>query len=317
MIKDTSRVRLSASRIKTYENCSLLYAYKYKEKIPDESNTGAKIGSITHSVFELLLNPRHRDIYNSVLSLGVRSNKSLLKFCNKKLEELNIAGDENFDLLSGFVELGLSLDFLSAGGELLPPELEFDEDFGAFRVYGLIDRVTIYKDKGIVKIQDYKTSKKKFSADDTESNLQAMIYSLVARRKWPDLKPSLEFIFLRFPKDPYIKLEFSDSELGGLKYYLSDMSEKLSKFDIKKDKLSNPAANKSGLEWMCRAGKTWRCPYYSRFDYYVLLDKDGKIVLSSKELKVAEKSKKEDQRIEKRTHNGCEAHAREKIDWFD
>ena len=51
---------LSASRIKTAQGCSWLYWCKYKLKLPDASNDGAKRGSICHLIFELLGEKRRR-----------------------------------------------------------------------------------------------------------------------------------------------------------------------------------------------------------------------------------------------------------------
>jgi len=51
---DNPKTALSASRIKTVEGCSWLYWCKYKLKLPDASNDGAKRGSICHLIFEHL-----------------------------------------------------------------------------------------------------------------------------------------------------------------------------------------------------------------------------------------------------------------------
>ena len=312
--QSNKKFKLSASRVKIYEGCSALYSYKYFKKIPDETNTGAKIGSIAHLIFELLLKARHKKRFNEAVVLGINSSKVLSRFCRKQLAAVDILTEDNFYLLSDMIGLGLSLDYFADGGRLLDPELEFDQDFGGFRVIGYIDRAILY-DK-IVKIQDYKTGKKKFKGDDEEANLQAMIYSLVARRLWPNHSPKVEFIFLRFPKNPIMEVSFSDTELDGLKYYLSDIQNKLVNFSDK-DLLSNVAKD-TDRKWMCFAGKTWKCPYLGKFDYYVLLDKEGKVVVSSKNQDELLKKKDNNMTLEKRTHDGCAAHKNnERVDWFD
>ena len=55
---------LSASRIKTAESCSWLYWCKYKLKLPDRSNDGARRGSICHLIFELLGEPRRKKYFD-------------------------------------------------------------------------------------------------------------------------------------------------------------------------------------------------------------------------------------------------------------
>ena len=58
---------LSASRIKTAQSCSWLYWCKYKLKLPDKSNEGAKRGSICHLVFEGLGGKGRKKYFNKIL----------------------------------------------------------------------------------------------------------------------------------------------------------------------------------------------------------------------------------------------------------
>ena len=60
-----------------------------------------------------------------------------------------------------------------------------------------------------------------------ESNIQAMMYSLVAKKKWPKLKPVVKFVFLRFPRATIQELQFSDDALKGLELYLEEMYQKV------------------------------------------------------------------------------------------
>ena len=58
---------LSASRIKTLQQCSWKYWCNYILKLPDKSNEGASRGWICHLIFELLGNPRHLKNYKLIL----------------------------------------------------------------------------------------------------------------------------------------------------------------------------------------------------------------------------------------------------------
>ena len=49
-----SMVKLSASRIKTAEACSWQYYCKYKLKLPERSNDGARRGTVCHAILEVL-----------------------------------------------------------------------------------------------------------------------------------------------------------------------------------------------------------------------------------------------------------------------
>ena len=58
---------LSASRIKTAQSCSWLYWCKYKLKLPEKSNDGARRGSICHLVFEVLGVKGRKRYFNQIL----------------------------------------------------------------------------------------------------------------------------------------------------------------------------------------------------------------------------------------------------------
>ncbi len=61
------KTALSASRIKTAQGCSWLYWCKYKLKLPDTSNDGAKRGSICHLIFELLGEKKTKPHYDKIM----------------------------------------------------------------------------------------------------------------------------------------------------------------------------------------------------------------------------------------------------------
>ena len=67
------KIKLSASKIKTLDNCSWLYHSKYILKVPDISNDGASRGTIVHLIFEVLIKPRHRK-YSTKLQEGARGS---------------------------------------------------------------------------------------------------------------------------------------------------------------------------------------------------------------------------------------------------
>ena len=54
-MSSSSKVKLSASRLKTAKTCSYLYWAKYHLKLPDKTNDGAARGSVCHLIFESLL----------------------------------------------------------------------------------------------------------------------------------------------------------------------------------------------------------------------------------------------------------------------
>lgn len=310
--------------MKTLESCSWLYWCKYGLKLPDTTNSGALRGTICHLVFELLLNPKHKKHHSSIsANKTIEASKSVDRLVRKHLKSSGILDTENYDLVNEMIVVGLRNDFFVEGAELLDPEFEFDitNEEPRYRIFGFIDKAAKFKKENKILISDYKSSKAKFKGEELDCNIQAMIYSLVAKKTWPKLKPVIEFIFLRFPRKPIQKLEFSDDTLKGFEYYLEETYKRICEFD-ENDAKSNFAADKpipkvgfSG-KLMCGFAKypgqlkkdgnlMWHCPYKFSFSYYVLKNKNGKILKTSFENTF---SPKNGETVEKNEYEGCPKH---------
>lgn len=328
---DTDKMKpmLSASRMKTVEACSWLYWCNYHLNLPQTTNDGAIRGSICHLIFELLLEKKHKKHFNIIKKAGrIDASKAIERLVNKHLNHYKANNEENYEMINDMVLVGLNDDFFCKGAKLLDPEYEFvlkNKD-PEYVVRGFIDKAAKYtKDKKII-ITDYKSSKQKFSGDDLSANLQAMIYSLVALKTWPKLKPIIHFCFLRFPSEPIQQLEFSEEELSGLEHYLSHDYKIINEFD-EKSATTNFAADQpypakgEGFKGALNCGYAkykgqlkkdgslmWHCPYKFDFEYYELLGKDGhqlKTAFTKKELKA-----KKGQKIIKKKYEGCPRHTK-------
>ena len=312
---------LSASRIKTLETCSWSYWMNYHEKVPQQQNEGALRGTIAHLVFELLLKPRHKKYIKLIIDSGsIRPCRAIsrlvLKHMNRDAEKWSLpemSSDDTFELMDNMILVGLKNDFLGEGGEIRDPEYEFliDNKDPEYKIRGFMDKPIHYEDE--LKIVDYKSSKYKFRGEELTSNIQAMAYSLAARKIWPDKKALVEFLFLRHPRKPSQVLEFNDDQLLGLEYFLAEVYQKINSY-TEKDAKSNYAKNSKKNAWLCKIG-SWRCPYLNSYDYWQLVDKDNKVIgRSLKDDLVPKKG----QKIVKKTYDGCPAHKnQEKEDLFD
>lgn len=308
---------LSASRIKTLETCSWVYWNNYHKKVPQKDNDGALRGTICHTVFELLLSPKHKDHFNKIIKKnsikGSRAITALIKKLQKKVE----LDESNFEILDQMIMVGLKHDFFGEeDGKIVSPEYAFEikNDEPKYHIRGFIDKPIKSKNKMV--IIDYKSSKAKFRGEDLEANIQAMMYSLASKKLWPKLKPIIRFLFLRFPKQPIQELEFTDEQIKGFEHYLADINEYINKFDENSAE-KNFAIDNHKNKWMCGIGN-WRCPYRDPYDYYVKLDNLGNIVQTSIQDKLKEE---EGFVIEKRTYNGCPKFynrhpSKEKVDDF-
>jgi len=286
---------LSASRVKTLENCSWLYWCNYHLRLPQEKNEGAKKGDICHSIFELMVMKNRRSYFDKiVLHDSVTACPSIERLIKLYIKKCGLQGaSEGFLHIDKMILVGLKNDFYIKGGKMVAPEYKFDfvNDNGTFRLKGLMDKPVIIGRR--VMIDDYKSSKKKFSGEDQESNLQALFYSYAAKKLWPGLKPVVRFIFLQYPEDPLMEVSFSDDALLGFELYLEATQQKVSGFNESASKLNfafdHPAVKdefkgKSLCGFASFPGKLkrdgtkmWHCPYRFGYDYYAV-EKDNKIV---------------------------------------
>jgi hypothetical protein len=246
-------VRLSASRIETFLMCSWLYYAKYTLKIPDKSNDGARRGTITHLILEVLLNPRHRKHYDDIMAArSCKGSNAVWRLIVKKAMKEGICDDQNVDLIDDFILVGLSHNFFgdSITDTVLSEEIyEFKVNEGGkkYFIVAKIDKIFVKKHGGgiFIEIVDYKTSKVKFEGNKINWNIQEFVYTLAAKKMFPDAKGhELSFLFLKFPKSPVVSsTTISALELDGFEYYLTDMQSLLEGFGRKQAE-SNFAALK-------------------------------------------------------------------------
>ena len=233
---------LSASRIGTYEGCSQQYFAKYILKIPDKGNPGSSRGTASHLIFELLLNPRHKKHYDTIIKNGsVKSSKAVDRLITKLiskdvyLEEFDHKGINNRQLIDEMILVGLKADFFCAGWKLEQAETEIKIETPRYRVIGYIDKFATSGNKAL--ISDYKSSQ-----DYGDNSIQAITYALWAKRV-RNMDSVAQFVYLRFPEDSIREYSFSEDELAGFEEYLAGLYQKLSNFTAE-DADSNLAANK-------------------------------------------------------------------------
>ena len=263
-------------------------------------------------VFECLLNPRHKKHYDIILKeSNTEASEAIVKLVKKSLKKRDALTKENFELCMSMILVCLNQDFYGTGEEVEPaaPELEFllENKKPKYKIRGFIDKTLIYKNK--VKIIDYKTSKYKFRGDELTANVQAMAYTLASKKKlFPKVKDvEVEFQFLKFPRQPLQQVTVSQEQLSGFEHYLAHVYEIVNDFDKAKAR-TNFAADSQKSKWLCKAGKTWRCPYLDPIDYYAIKDEFDDIVKTSFDKEGLPKPKK-GERLVKLRYEGCPAHS--------
>lgn len=322
MIKDKDfkyKTAISASRLDTFLNCSSLYAAKYIYKLPDNGNLGSKRGSVTHDILEILHNKRHFSKVQKVLAEKTCKNiPSLWKLVCAYAKKYEIKESEDLDQIDRFIHTALNTDFYGPLDTVeIFSEKKFDfevEDNGiGYRLSGFIDRSFVYR-KGnnlYVKIMDWKTSKQIFDKEKLAVNTQAICYQIAAQRYlFPELKlTGFDFIFLKFPKKPVVAVELKDDGfLCGYELWLTDIQQRIENF-TESNANDNFAALDAKNKWLCgKEGNkkdnspNWICPARNPLNYYVLLDKNQKIIKSSFSNDLIAK---EDEKVEYRQYSGC------------
>jgi hypothetical protein len=312
---------LSASRIKTLESCSWLYWCNYHLKLPQIQNDGARKGDICHRIFELLLNKKHNKIFKKIIKAGTitvsKAIERLIRIYSKEIE-LNLTA-EVFLQIDQMILVGLKNDFFVKDAILVQPEYKFDlkNESPFYYIKGFMDKPFMTKE--LLIIDDFKSSKRKFDGEDQESNVQAMIYSLAATKIWPDKKPKIRFIFLQYPEDPMMELEFSEDTLRGFEFYLEEVQNRVNNFNERQGRAAfaydkgQPKGGEFKGKLMCGFAKSpdqkkkdgtkmWHCPYKFAFDYWIV-KKDGIIKYTSfsdDKIKL-----KEGETKEKAHYSGC------------
>lgn len=311
-----SKVTLSASRINLLCECTWKYYCRYILKLPDEGNDGANRGTICHLIFECLLNPRHRRHFDAIIELDdVFASKAITKLIYKHAFKLNVANDENIEMIKDFILTGLKYNFFDEGSSLLLSEQQVDYENPNYKITGFIDKTAYFPD-GSVKITDWKSSKAKYTKDYLNFCVQSLLYALAEYKKHGVI-PKVEFVFLKFKKAPGVQApDYTPADLQAFEDYLTYLTDYLSNFDLEKA-YSNFAWKDVTRRWLCgkkcgelnKAGEpAFICSFkYSRI-YFALEDESGKIIKTAYDKSDLEKLVKNGQKIVRKEYSGCPAH---------
>jgi len=341
---------LSASRIKTLQQCSWKYWCNYKLKLPDKSNDGASRGWICHLIFELLGEAKHKHHYEKIIKTGSIFNSPPIKrLVLYHARKLNVEDPENLQLIDDMTVNGLHYDFFG-DDQYKPTEAISEKDFDieveteefSYRIKGFIDKLFLYKDTSYALIRDFKSSKQVFKGKEVSDNLQDLMYSLAVKHLYPNYKKrESEFLFLKFDltKDMFNNFgngvlrmsPISDGELYGFQYELTEIQNVIDNFNEETahshfaaeqpypsdGTFGGPlACGKDGFK-MSRGEPVldkygdpipaFICSFRKPFDYYALLDSNGKVLKTcfTEDVGDLESLLKEGQTISKMHYEGC------------
>lgn len=321
---NTERGYIRSSSLKSFHACSWLYYTNYILKLPQDSNNdGARTGNVCHSIFECMLKlQRNKTLYNQIIADNSIKGVAPVARLAKKLIKRNELSDNEmvFKKIDKMLLVGFKTDFFVEGGKVISAEYRFKyrNESPNYFIIGTIDRIAIRGDT--VVIDDFKSSKVKYKGEDKESNTQALLYSLYAKKKWPDKKPIVRFIFLQFPDDPILEVQFNDDTLMGFEYYLESIGMEMDKFS-ESDAVARLAAYQDiprdgsfAGKLVCGFAKTptqmkkdgtkmFACSSKFPFNFFKVTGPKGQFITSV--FRTEDYQLKEGETFEKVTYQGC------------
>ncbi len=297
-------MNLSASKLRDFDTCSMLFWLKNIENLPERIHPKTKIGSLVHRLFELLMAKKRQKKMKLVFVHGFfledfPSIKRFIRFyCAKH-------GIDLAAIKSDIDEIGdmLAVAFLSISKYFLSPtfmdyftEQRFEIDKDGKRT-GIIDLLIVYKDHLIV--IDLKSQAQKFTKADLPNNVQAAIYQWYC---WEHYKLPATVIFVLVRHAPTSRTPDKHLQIVEPKTELQLLGlDSLCELSYG---WMNNFSYQDALTHLCHDDNfcEYKCGYKKPFDYQCVM-KDGKVVRNyladaKVELKVGET-------IETKRHLGC------------
>ncbi len=311
----THPIRISASRIKTLKECSLLFYYTEIQRLPERTHWKTLVGSTVHLAFECILHPRRATLFRAILaaeSFDITAYPALVRFVAWQLRRLGVTKssvEEVGGLLRvAFLTIKPHFDAYFAAldaGEPAPfryyTEHRFKMQVGEATMSGFIDLLLVWPDRALV--MDLKSQAKKWAVAEVPNNVQAAIYSLATYREF-GLLAAVDFVMVRHaPSKRYPKLHLQSvaapslAHLAGLEAYIESMYGAVNQFSME-DALANPHKDIGFCDRVCQ----FREPrtYWARIKRVDPATVIETYLLDEPPAKVAD-----DEELVRRQHLGC------------
>lgn len=282
-------------------------------KLPEANGVAANRGLCVHKVLECLLRPDRRDYVDRMVkekqALCVPSVARLTMYLAKKLK---VDAADHVEKIKTFILTAVSFDFYCEGCIDLKSEEWFSIEKNGYIINGKIDVTAVFDDK--IVCRDFKTSRAKYNKEDIDFPIQALMYNLALKEKYPNLPIEVDFVFLKYVKKPFQKTKITEQLLAGFESWLEYMAEYLEDFDYEKG-VSNFAAHDPSRKFLCgkemgsldkENNEAFVCGFRYPFLYWVLLDGE-KIIKKSRNREELEYIRRDGMTLEMREQSGCPA----------
>jgi hypothetical protein len=214
-------VKLSYSKISTYQTCPLKYKLVYIDRVPVRRGPSLILGGAVHDALACLHDPG---------ALAIPTLDEVVdRFCQefaKASQEGDLGGKdpdalhrEGVRILSGYYEKGVAI---ARKKRTLGVELHFQFPLDGHHVEGYIDRLDV-GESGDIQVFDYKTGKAKtqlYAADD----LQMACYSMGVARMYPGRPVTCTLLYVSVANGFPLSKAWQEPELEEKRWVIRDVA---------------------------------------------------------------------------------------------
>lgn len=246
-MKEESLIKISASSVKTFDQCPKKYWFQYINKAPKKEWPHLVLGNICHKTLEIfhkkyLIKKVSNDKLGSLMKESFVD--ALKEFQNAEKKII----DEAFLLLRDYLESIKKTSMPNVKGVETPFEFEIDT---GILIRGFIDRIDDIG-CGKIRISDYKTSKNPKYLDSFQLN----IYGLWLRKENPNIKNfSGSYILLKH-KSITKDYEFNSFDLDKIQKSLISYANKI-KTETEWNFSPSPLCDFCDFKQLCDSQKDW------------------------------------------------------------
>lgn len=187
---------VSVSRLQMFEQCPKAFEYRYIEHVPAEDiGVALDFGKLLHACLESALRWVLAEEYEGAFPIH-QAELALRKEWPTQLNLPESCYTECLDILRKYAAVRGRVNWANILGVEHPID---NMDMGdGVKLRGAMDLV--FRNGEDVIVEDYKTNRVVFSAEDIESSLQATAYLYVARKLWPGAR-NYRFVFTMLRHD--------------------------------------------------------------------------------------------------------------------
>jgi len=187
------RLRLSFTRVDTFERCPRLFRYQYVDRLPQAPAPQLSFGSSIHAVLEWLYDRKHPELPSLEETLqALFDSWDASGYAEADRSEQLRAYEHARAVIAAFHARVVREGFRSPAAVEAWFELPVGSDIV---VVGAIDRVDVDED-GVLHVVDYKTNRKARTRAQVRGSLQLAIYALATEELFGSLPGSVALDFV-------------------------------------------------------------------------------------------------------------------------